>query len=70
MSACSASFNDPIERFSIIVGGALKDAKVDLSIICQVSAVLMLLATWSLFAIKIKKDALLRITSLDTIISL
>jgi len=41
----------------VYVGGALKDAKVDLSIIYQVSAVLMLLATWSLFAIKIKKDA-------------
>jgi predicted MFS family arabinose efflux permease len=41
----------------VYVGGALKDAKVDLSIVYQVSAVLMLLATWSLFAIKIKKDA-------------
>jgi len=41
----------------VYVGGALKDAKIDLSIIYQVSAVLMLLATWSLFAIKIKKDA-------------
>ncbi|KRT13983.1 MFS transporter [Pedobacter ginsenosidimutans] len=41
----------------VYVGGALKDAKVDLSIIYQVSAVLMLLATWSLFAIKIKKGA-------------
>jgi predicted MFS family arabinose efflux permease len=40
----------------VYVGGALKDAKVDLSIIYQVSAVLMLLATWSLFAVKIKKD--------------
>lgn len=41
----------------VYVGGALKDAKVDLSIVYQVSAVIMLLATWSLFAIKIKKDA-------------
>ncbi|MDQ0966361.1 putative MFS family arabinose efflux permease [Flavobacterium sp. W4I14] len=40
----------------VYVGGALKDAKVDLSIVYQVSAVIMLLATWSLFAIKIKKD--------------
>lgn len=40
----------------VYVGGALKDAEVDLSIIYQVSAVLMLLATWSLFSIKIKKD--------------
>lgn len=39
----------------VYVGGALKDAKVDLSIIYQVAALLMLLATWSLFAIKIKK---------------
>jgi len=41
----------------VYVGGALKDAKVDLSIVYQVSAVVMLLATWSLFAIKIKKDS-------------
>lgn len=41
----------------VYVGGALKDAKVDLSIVYQVSAVIMLLATWSLFAVKIKKDA-------------
>jgi predicted MFS family arabinose efflux permease len=41
----------------VYVGGALKDAKIDLSVIYQVSAVLMLIATWSLFAIKIKKDA-------------
>lgn len=41
----------------VYVGGALKDAKVDLSIIYQVSAVIMLFATWSLFAIKIKKEA-------------
>jgi MFS transporter, Spinster family, sphingosine-1-phosphate transporter len=41
----------------VYVGGALKDADVDLAIIYQVSAVLMLIATWSLFAIKIKKAA-------------
>ena len=40
----------------VYVGGALKDASIDLSVIYQVSAVLMLVATWSLFAIKIKKD--------------
>jgi MFS transporter, Spinster family, sphingosine-1-phosphate transporter len=39
----------------VYVGGALKDANVDLAIIYQVSAVLMLIATWSLFAVKIKK---------------
>jgi hypothetical protein len=41
----------------VYVGGMLKDAHVDLSIIYQVSAVLMLIATWSLFAIKIKKTS-------------
>lgn len=41
----------------VYVGGALKDAKIDLSVIYQGSAILMLIATWSLFAIKIKKDA-------------
>lgn len=40
----------------VYVGGALKDANIDLSVIYQVSAVLMLIATWSLFAIKIKRD--------------
>ncbi len=39
----------------VYVGGSLKDANVDLSIVYQVSAVLMLIATWSLFAVKIKK---------------
>ncbi|QQL50295.1 MFS transporter [Mucilaginibacter ginkgonis] len=38
----------------VYVGGMLKDAHVELSIVYQVSAVLMLLATWSLFMIKIK----------------
>ncbi|MGF1923458.1 MAG: MFS transporter [Bacteroidia bacterium] len=41
----------------IYVGGALKDANVDLSIIYQVAAVVMLIATWSLFAIKIRKNS-------------
>jgi len=40
----------------VYVGGALKDAEVDLSIVYQISAVLMLFATWSLFAVKIKKS--------------
>ena len=40
----------------VYVGGALKDAQVDLSIVYQVSAVAMLLATWSLFAVKLKKN--------------
>nr|WP_294872434.1 MFS transporter [uncultured Pedobacter sp.] len=40
----------------VYVGGALKDAQVDLSIVYQVSAVAMLLATWSLLAVKLKKN--------------
>jgi MFS family permease len=41
----------------VYIGGALKDAKVDLAIVYQVSALLMLIATLSLLAIKIKKNA-------------
>jgi MFS family permease len=40
----------------VYVGGALKDAQINLSIIYQISAGIMLLATWSLFAIKLKKN--------------
>lgn len=40
----------------VYIGGALKDAQIDLSIIYQISAGIMLLATWSLFAIKLKKN--------------
>ena len=40
----------------VYVGGALKDAKVDLSIVYQVAAVAMFLATLSLLAIRIKKS--------------
>jgi len=40
----------------VYAGGALKDAQIGLSIIYQVSAVVMLLATWSLLAIKFKKN--------------
>lgn len=39
----------------VYVGGALKDAQINLSVIYQVAAVVMLIATWSLFAVKIKK---------------
>jgi len=39
----------------VYIGGALKDSHVDLSIVYQVSAALMLIATWSLFFIKIKR---------------
>ena len=41
----------------VYVGGALKDAQIDLSVIYQVAAVVMLIATWSLFAVKIKKTS-------------
>lgn len=40
----------------VYAGGALKDAQVDLSIVYQISAVVMLLATWLLFAIKLKNN--------------
>jgi hypothetical protein len=39
----------------VYVGGALKDLDIDLSVIYQVAAVLLLFATWLLFAVKIKK---------------
>ncbi|TKC09893.1 MFS transporter [Pedobacter polaris] len=41
----------------VYVGGALKDANIDLSIIYQIAAIIMLIATWSLFAVKIKKTS-------------
>lgn len=40
----------------VYVGGALKDAQVDLAIVYQASAIAMLLATWLLFAVKLKKN--------------
>lgn len=40
----------------VYVGGALKDAKVDLSIVYQCTAVLMMLATFLLFLVKIRKS--------------
>jgi len=40
----------------VYVGGALKDAQIDLSVIYKAAAVLLLIATWSLFAVKIRKD--------------
>jgi MFS family permease len=39
----------------VYVGGALKDAQIDLSVIYKGAAVLLLIATWSLLAVKIKK---------------
>lgn len=39
----------------VLIGGILKDKHIDLSVIYQFTAVLMLLATWSLFAVKIKR---------------
>ncbi|MES2653791.1 MAG: MFS transporter [Bacteroidota bacterium] len=41
----------------VYVGGALKDADISLSIIYQVAAVILLIATWSLFAVKVKKNS-------------
>lgn len=41
----------------VYIGGALKDAEISLSIIYQFSAVALLLATVSLFAIKLKKSS-------------
>lgn len=40
----------------VYVGGALKDAEIDLSVIYQIMAVVLLLAAWSLFSVKIKKN--------------
>jgi len=39
----------------VYVGGALKDAQVSLGLTYQVAAVLLLLATWALFAVRFKK---------------
>jgi hypothetical protein len=41
----------------VYVGGALKDAQVSLSIVYQISAVIMLIATWSLFMVRIRKNS-------------
>ncbi len=40
----------------VYVGGALKDSNVDLAIIYQIAAVALLLASWMLFMVKIKKQ--------------
>ncbi len=45
-----------IGGFMVYAAGSLKDAKIDLSIAYQLIAVVMLLATWSLFLIKPVKD--------------
>ena len=41
----------------VYVGGALQDAQVSLSIVYQISALIMLIATWSLFMVKIRKNS-------------
>ena len=41
----------------VYVGGALKDANISLSVIYQIAAVIMLLGTWCLFAVRIKKTS-------------
>ena len=40
----------------VYVGGALQDAQVSLSIVYQISALIMLVATWSLFMVRIRKN--------------
>lgn len=40
----------------VYVGGALKDAQISLSVIYVVAACLLLLATWSLMLVKVKKE--------------
>jgi MFS family permease len=40
----------------VYVGGALKDANIDLAVIYQVLSVVLLLAAWSLYTVKVKKD--------------
>lgn len=41
----------------VYVGGVLQDANISLSIIYQVSAILMLFATWSLFAVRVRRTS-------------
>ena len=41
----------------VYVGGALKDAEIKLSAIYMVAAGLLLLGTWSLLLVKVKKEA-------------
>ncbi len=41
----------------VYVGGALKDAEIDLSAIYMVAAGLLLVATWSLMFVKVKKES-------------
>ncbi|MNL47059.1 hypothetical protein D3C87_1698250 [compost metagenome] len=40
----------------VYVGGALKDADIGLAIVYQVCAVIMILATFTLFALKLKRQ--------------
>jgi len=40
----------------VYIGGALKDANIGLSIVYQISAAILLLATWSLLLIRIKRS--------------
>src|SRR5690606_35903604 len=41
----------------VYVGGALKDAEIKLSIIYMIAAGLLLLATWSLIFVKVKRES-------------
>jgi MFS family permease len=40
----------------VYIGGALKDTRIDLSVMYQVIAVIMILASWSLLTVKLRKD--------------
>ncbi len=44
-----------IGGFMVYIAGALKDAQIDLSVGYQVMAVVILLAAWSLFLVKIRR---------------
>jgi MFS transporter, Spinster family, sphingosine-1-phosphate transporter len=42
--------------FLVYIGGALRDANVNLSLVFQITAIVLLLSTWSLLGMKLKKD--------------
>lgn len=42
--------------FLVYAGGALRDANVNLSLVFQITAIVLLLSTWSLLGMRLKKD--------------
>jgi len=40
----------------VYIGGILQDANIDLALIYQLAAVLMLLSAWALLTLKLKKN--------------